>query len=78
MIKNMTTTRSTGVSFIAVLSVLALSACFPGTPAADADSRRIPFGDDRTRAAGNGGGAPARLDRRQHRNFGLGRKVFDT
>lgn len=32
MIKNMTTTRSTGVSLIAVLSVLALSACFPGAP----------------------------------------------
>jgi hypothetical protein len=34
MIKNMTATRSTGVSLIAVLSVLALSACFPGTPVA--------------------------------------------
>ncbi len=33
MIKNMNTTRSTGASLIAVLSVLALSACFPGTPA---------------------------------------------
>lgn len=32
--KKMTTTRSTGASLIAVLSVLALSACFPGTPVA--------------------------------------------
>jgi hypothetical protein len=34
MIKNMTATRSTGASLIAVLSVLALSACFTGTPVA--------------------------------------------
>jgi hypothetical protein len=34
MITNMTTTRSTGASLIAVLSVLALSACFPGAPVA--------------------------------------------
>ena len=41
MIKNMTTTRSTGVSFIAVLSVLALSACFPGSPVADPQLRPL-------------------------------------
>lgn len=34
MIKNMTTTRLTSASLIAVLSVLALSACFTGTPTA--------------------------------------------
>jgi hypothetical protein len=42
MMKNMTTTRSTGVSLIAVLSVLALSACFPSAPVVSPTAAETP------------------------------------